>query len=62
MESYKVTVTVQHPAWNERDGFTFYVEASTKAEAIKAARRENQRDGIIHSQHGRATWRAAIAD
>jgi hypothetical protein len=58
MMRYKVTVTVQYPAWDERDGIVFYVEASSKAAAIKAARRENEIGGQIHREHGRATWRA----
>ena len=59
---YRVTVTVQHPAWNERDGITFYVEAMSKADAIRRARRANAEGGQIYSQHGRATWRAEIVD
>ncbi len=59
---YKVTVTVQHPAWNERDGITFYVEATSKADAIRRARRANEEGGQIHREQGRATWRAEIAN
>lgn len=61
IKPYVVTVTVQYPAWNERDGIRFYVEATGKADAIRKARRENDRDGQIHREQGRAVWRAAEA-
>lgn len=56
---YNVIVTVQYPAWNERDGIVFYdIKAASKADAIKEARRENAIGGQIHREQGRATWRA----
>ena len=61
LKNYVVTVTVQYPAWDERDGIRFYVEATGKADAIKKARRESDRYGQIHREQGRAVWRAAEA-
>ena len=59
LKTYTVTVTVQYPAWDERDGIRFHdIMASNKAEAIKKARRHSNHYGIIHSQQGRATWKA----
>ena len=58
MKRYKVTATVQYPAWDEKDGITFYVEAANKAAAIKSARRESDKYGQVHREQGRATWRA----
>ena len=58
MREYKVTVTVQYPSWDEQDGIVFYVSASSKADAIAAARMENARGGQVHRGQGRATWRA----
>lgn len=60
MKQFIVTVTVQHPAYDERDGIRFYVQAETKAAAIVAARRQNRNGGQVHSQQGRATWKATI--
>ena len=59
LKTYTVTVTVQYPAWDERDGICFRdIMASSKAEAIKMARKRNHRYGVVHSQQGRATWKA----
>lgn len=60
-KQYTVIVTVQYPSWNERDGIEFSVEATCKAEAIRKARRENAIGGQVHSQQGRAVWRAIEA-
>jgi hypothetical protein len=60
MRQYIVTVTVQYPAYDERDGIKFYVFASCKSEAIRAARRENDRGGQVHRLQGRAVWRAEL--
>jgi hypothetical protein len=62
MSDYRVVVTVQYPAWNERDGITFYVTASSKAEAIKEARCLNERGGQVHSKQGRAVWRSELVE
>jgi hypothetical protein len=61
MNQYQVIVTVQYPAHDERDGIVFYVEAGNKQEAIRKARRISDREGQIHREQGRATWRAVLA-
>lgn len=58
--NYIVTVTLQYPAYDERDGIRFHVQASSKSEAITAARRQNARGGQVHREQGRATWRAEV--
>lgn len=58
--NYIVTVTVRYPAYDEREGIRFYVQASSKADAIAEARRQNRRGGQVHSQNGPATWRAEV--
>lgn len=42
---YTVRVMPKHPAWNERDGWTVTVQARSKREAIKAARRMTKTNG-----------------
>lgn len=59
-QNYIVTVTLQYPAYDERSGIRFYVQASSKSEAIAAARRQNARGGQVHREQGRATWRAEV--
>ncbi len=61
MTTYIVTVTVQFPAHDERDGITFTVKAESKAKAIKEAREMNRSGGQVHSEQGRAVWSAAEA-
>jgi hypothetical protein len=64
MTEYRVTLTFQFPAWDEKDGIAFYVRASSKAEAIKFARMDAKRDGHIgygFTGKGRATFRAEAA-
>lgn len=61
LDRYRVVVRVQFPSWNERDGIVFYVEADSKSEAVKAARRENALGGQVDScQHGLSWWTATI--
>lgn len=62
MTVYKVTVTLQYPAWNEKDGITFVVRAASKSAAIKEARRINRDGGQVCSEHGRTTWTATESD
>lgn len=43
---FTVTLTVQFPAYNERDGIEFEIEAATsKSDAIKQARRKAEAAG-----------------
>lgn len=37
---YEVTLRLRYPAWDEKDGIKFEVDAPTKAIAIKRARRQ----------------------
>ena len=61
--SYRVIVRVQYPAWNEQDGVVFYVEAASKRDAIKQARRLNEQGGQIDGyQHGLSWWTATLSD
>ena len=62
MAAYRVTVRVQYPAWNEREGFIFYVEATSKRNAIKAARRLNGIGGQVGSHHGLSWWTATLTE
>lgn len=56
--AYTVTLQVQFPAWNERDGITFEIEsADSKSDAIKQARRMAEAAG--YDRHsGRKTFTA----
>lgn len=53
---YRVHVTFQYPAWDERDGFDYEVSARSKAQANKHARNRFADDG--HT--GRAFFRAEL--
>ena len=39
MTAYVVTLRFRYPAWDERDGIRFDVDATGKREAVKRARR-----------------------
>lgn len=54
MKTYKVTMTKQFPAWDERDGLIFTVTATSKMQAIKYARQEAADGGHC----GRASFKA----
>ena len=56
--SYKVTLRYQYPAWDELDGITTTVEAVSKSEAVKKARREFDHAGHLMGGKGRVTLRA----
>jgi len=62
MSTYRVTVRVQYPAWDERDGFIFHVDATSKRDAIKAARHLNAQGGQVHSQQGLSWWTATPSE
>lgn len=42
---YVVTLYFQAPAYDERSGIPFIVNASNKREAVERARRESERNG-----------------
>lgn len=58
MTTYTVTLRWQHPAWDERSGIPFEVEAKSKRDAIAAARKQADRDGHLMTGKGRATFTA----
>lgn len=57
-KQYEVTLRFQHPAWDEKNGIPFSVEACSKAEAIKHARREADIAGHLCGGKGRVTFKA----
>jgi len=61
MKTYTVLQTIQYPSWLEVNGIPYTVEASSKAEAIKKARREAWHSGHYGGQQGRRTFKV-IAD
>lgn len=61
MTQYVVTLRFQYPAYDERAGLTFYVDADSKAQAVDRARYEARRDGHVPATgKGRATFTAEV--
>jgi hypothetical protein len=59
MTEFEVTLRFQFPAWDEKQGIPFFVNATSKATAIKEARRQAERDGHTPGAcKGRATFSA----
>lgn len=57
--TYTVTVKVQYPNWDEREGFTFPdIVAESKSDAIRKARRHSYTYGIVTGHHGLSWWKA----
>lgn len=48
-KDFIVTLRYQYPSWDTKDGITFEVKAKSKAEAVKQARRQADRDGHVDS-------------
>jgi hypothetical protein len=60
--SYVVLMTFQFPAWDETDGIRIAVYASSKADAVKRARRKADDAGHMGSNNGgRKTFRVIEA-
>ncbi len=57
-KKYVVTLRFQYPAWDEKDGIPFYVEATSKSQAIERARREAYNAGHLCGGQGRVTFKA----
>ena len=57
-QTFEVTLRFQHPAWDEKDGIRFEVRAKTKAEAVRYARAQAERDGHTGGGKGRLTFKA----
>jgi hypothetical protein len=58
LDTYTVHVTFQYPAWDEKDGFTYEVQATSKSEANKRARTLAERDGHAVTGRGRVYFKA----
>ena len=58
MIQYTVTMRFQHPAWDEKNGIPFEVQASSKSEAIAEARKQAERDGHTGGGKGRYAFKA----
>ena len=63
MKEYIVTLHYQHPAWDEKGGIPFEVQAKSKTDAIKRARVLADRDGLTGwaKSKGRSTFTATEA-
>jgi hypothetical protein len=59
---YVVTLRFQFPSWDERDGIPFDVTATSKADAVKAARRAAYNGGHLCGGQGRVTFRALLRE
>jgi len=44
-KQYKVHLRFQHPAWDEVNGYDYFVQALSKAQAVKFARSKAYADG-----------------
>ena len=62
MPYYLVTLRHQHPAWDELGGIEYRIQARTRADAIKRARRRAHDAGHVSSVTGRATFTARLDD
>lgn len=59
MTTYEVTLRFQFPAWDERDGLRYEVDAPSKSVAVATARRMAERDGHLPARgKGRVTLTA----
>jgi len=58
IKNYTVTMRFQFPAWDEVNGITFDEQARSKADAVKYARRQADRDGHLCGGKGRVSFKA----
>ena len=59
MKTYDVTMRFQFPAWDEKEGITYYdIRAASKSQAIKYARSRGFDDGHTGQGKGRTTFTA----
>ena len=64
MTEFRVTLTFQFPAWDEKNGIVYFINAKSKADAVKYARADAKRDGHIGpgtTGKGRNSFRAEVA-
>lgn len=59
--TYIVKVSFQYPAWDEKNGIDYEIQACSKSEAITRARTWARRDGHQTTGKGRITYRAVEA-
>jgi len=45
MKKYQVLMTFKNPAWDEKNGYLYEVNAKSKSEACKYARKESEYQG-----------------
>lgn len=57
---YNVRVRFQYPAWDEKDGMTYEVEARSKSDAVRQARNQVSDEG--HSHKGLMWFTATVAE
>lgn len=55
---YGVVLRFKHPAWDERDGIHYAVEATSKSDAISQVRKMAKNDGHTGPHKGRYTFTA----
>ena len=61
-QTFEVLLTFRFPSWDYKSGVPYTVEAASKSDAIKKARREAERDGHIPVRGmGKATFTATAA-
>lgn len=60
--NYRVLLTFQFPAWDEKAGIEYVVTGKSKADAIKSARRQAERDGHAVSGRGKYWFKAEETD
>lgn len=59
--TYIVHVSMQWPAWNEKEGYDVEVQANSKAEANKLVRDQEWREGM-HIGNGRVFYMATTKE
>jgi hypothetical protein len=63
MQTFNVLLTFRFPSWDYKRGVPFEVQASSKSEAIKQARKQAERDGHVPMRGmGKATFTATLAN
>lgn len=61
VKDFIVTLRFRFPAWDEKAGMVFEVRALTKAQAIRFAKAQAERDGHWPAiGRGAATWKAQM--
>ena len=55
---FTVTISLQSPSWDERDGIVYTTSARTKTEARQNVKRMAERDGHIGYGAGRYSMKA----